>query len=128
MLLILQLLVIPIASTKIIFVQLLQLLQWGNMAKLSPVQEETMEFCLKQIEEARQQNIDISKVKKKELAAAQMVLDAQRGIVYTQGGNCTICTLQALEKKGLIEVLEDNSGIGTSIGAFPSKVKVLGYE
>lgn len=52
---------------------------------------------------------------------------AQNGIVYTQRGNCTIRTLRALEKKGLIEILEDNSGIGTSLGACPSKIKVLNY-
>ena len=95
------------------------------MNKLSPVHKETMEFCIKQIEEARQQNIDLSKVKKKELSSAHRILDAQRGIVYTQGGNCTIRTLKALDKKGLIELLEDNSGIGTAAGAFPSKVKIL---
>ena len=55
------------------------------------------------------------------------ILDAQNGIVYTQGGNCTIRTLRALEKYGLIEVLEDNSGIGICGGAFPSKIKVLNY-
>ena len=97
------------------------------MKNLTPVQIETMEFCQRQIDEARKQNIDITKVKKKEYTNAKRILDAQNGIVYTQGGNCTIRTLRVLEKYGLIEVLEDNSGIGTSGGAFPSKVKILNY-
>ena len=97
------------------------------MKKLSPVQEETMNFCKAQIDEARKQVIDITKVKKRDFASAKRILDAQGGIVYTQGGNCTIRTLKKLEELGLIEVLEDNSGIGTRGGAFPSKVKVLNY-
>lgn len=97
------------------------------MKKLTAVQKETMEFCKAQIDEARKQRIDITKVKKKEQAAAQKILDAQNGIVYTQGGNCTIRTLKVLEDMGLIEVLEDNSGIGMGAGAFPSKVKILNY-
>lgn len=97
------------------------------MNKLTAVQTETMEFCRKKIDEARKQVIDISKVKKKDYRAAKELLDAQNGIVYTQGGNCSIRTLKKLEKLGLIEVLEDNSGIGTSTGAFPSKIKVLNY-
>ena len=97
------------------------------MRKLTPVQKETMEFCKRQIDEARKQVFDNAKLGKRDCMAAQRLLDAQRGIVYTQGGNCTIRTLRALEKLGLIEVLEDNSGIGTSVGAFPSKVKVLNY-
>lgn len=98
------------------------------MNKLTAVQTETMEFCRRKIDEARkQQVIDISKVKKKDYRAAKELLDAQNGIVYTQGGNCTIRTLKKLEELGLIEVLEDNSGIGTSTGAFPSKIKVLNY-
>ena len=97
------------------------------MRKLTPVQIETMEFCKRQIDEAREQNIDLTKVKKKEYANAKRILDARKGIVYTQGGNCTIRTLRVLEKYGLIEVLGDNSGIGTCGGAFPSKIKVLNY-
>ena len=53
------------------------------------------------------------------------IIDAQKGIVYTQGGNVTIRTLKKLEEIGLIEILEDNSGIGTGFGAFPSKVRLL---
>lgn len=97
------------------------------MNKLTPLQAETMEFCRNQIDEARKQVVDITKTKKKDYAAAKRILDAQNGIVYTQGGNCTIRTLRKLEKLGLIEVLEDNSGIGAGIGAFPSKIKVLNY-
>lgn len=97
------------------------------MKKLSPVQEETMEFCKRQIDEARTQIVDLNKVKKRELGAARIVLDAQQGIVYTQGGNCTIRTLRKLEELGLLEILEDNSGIGTGCGAFPTKVKILDY-
>lgn len=95
--------------------------------KLSRVQEETMEFCKRQIDDARKQSIDLKKVKKKELAKAQRIIDAQNGIVYTQGENCTIRTLNKLEQLGLLMVLEDNSGIGTSVGAFPSKLKILNY-
>lgn len=97
------------------------------MNKLTSVQAETLAFCRKQIDEARKQVIDITKVKKKDYADAKKVLDAQSGIVYTQGGNCSICTLRKLEKIGLIKVIEDNSGIGTGAGAFPSKVQVLNY-
>lgn len=57
----------------------------------------------------------------------QGILDAQNGIVYSQGGDCSILTLKALERRGLIEILEDNTGIGTGFGAFPSKVRVLDY-
>ena len=97
------------------------------MKKLTPVQEETMKFCKEQIDKARGEKIDIKKVKKKERSVAQKIIDAQNGIVYTQGGNCTIRTLRKLEELGLIEVLEDNSGIGTGGGAFPTKVRVLNY-
>ena len=95
--------------------------------KLTKVQEETMEFCKLQIDKARKQIIDIKKVKKREMRQAIEILNAQNGIVSTQGGNCTIRTLRKLESLGLLEVLEDNSGIGTSGGAFPSKVKILNY-
>lgn len=88
------------------------------MYKLTPTQVETMRFCKKQIDEAR---------KNENPKADQTTLDARNGIVYTQGGNCTMRTLKKLEQLGLIEVLEDNSGIGTGFGAFPSKVKVLNY-
>ena len=98
-----------------------------KMKTLSSIQLETMDFCKKQIDEARKQKVDLSKVKKKDLRAAKEIIDAQNGIVYTQGGNCTIRTLKALEKYGYIEILEDNSGIGTGGGAFPSKIKVLNY-
>ena len=97
------------------------------MKKLTPVQEETMKFCKEQIDKAREEKIDIKKVKKKERSVAQKIIDAQNGIVYTQGGNCTIRTLRKLEELGLIEVLEDNSGIGTGGGAFPTTVRVLNY-
>jgi peptidase E len=97
------------------------------MKKLTPVQIETLEFCKKQIDEARNISLDISKAKKKDSAANKKILDAQNGIVYTQGGNCTIRTLKALEERGLIEILEDNSGIGTGFGAFPTKIKILNY-
>ena len=98
-----------------------------EMKKLTRVHKETMDFCIRQIEEARRQTLDMSKANKGG-PVAQSIIDARNGIVYTQGGNCTIRTLRALEKKGLIEVLEDNSGIGTAAGAFPSKIKVIGFE
>ena len=97
------------------------------MKKLTPVQEETMAYCRKQIDEARSRQIDLKKVKKRDLRAVEAILDDQDGIVYTQGGKCTIRTLRALEELGLLKVLEDNSGIGTSGGAFPSKVQILNY-
>lgn len=97
------------------------------MKKLTPVQIETLEFCKRQIDEARNISLDISKTKKKDYAANKKILDAQNGIVYTQGGNCTIRTLKAMEERGLIEILEDNSGIGTGFGAFPTKIKILNY-
>lgn len=95
--------------------------------KLTKVQIETMEFCKKQIDNARKQNIDIKKVKKRDIRCAKEIIDAQNGIVATQGGNCTIRTLKKLEKLGLLEIILDNSGIGTSCGAFPSIVKILNY-
>ena len=97
------------------------------MKKLTPLQEETMEYCKRQIDEARKQHIDLKKVKKRDNKAAVSTIEAQNGMVYTQGGDCTIRTLRSLEKMGLIEVIEDNSGIGTGVGAFPSKIKVLNY-
>lgn len=95
----------------------------NKIKKLSPVQQETMDFCKEQIDDARKQIIDIYKGDKH----TKEIIERQNGIVYTQGGNCTIRTLKALERMGLIEILEDNSGIGTSIGAFPSKIKILNY-
>ena len=95
--------------------------------KLTKVQQETMDFCKEQIDRARTQTINLKEVKKKELVEAQRIIDAQNGIVYTQGGNCTIRTLKKLKELGLLEILEDNSGIGTGFGAFPSKVKILNY-
>lgn len=86
-----------------------------------------MDFCKEQIDRARLQSIDLKKAKKRELATVQRIIDAQNGIVYTQGGNCTIRTLKKLEDIGLLKILEDNSGIGTGFGAFPSKVKILNY-
>ena len=64
---------------------------------------------------------------KEDYANAQKILEAQKSIVYTPGENVTVRTLRKLENIGLIEILEDNSGIGTGFGAFPSKVKVLNY-
>jgi len=96
------------------------------MKKLTPVQFETIEFCKKQIDEARKENIDTNNIKTKDSFRAKQILNAQNGIVYAPGG-VTIRTLKALEKYGLLEVLEDNSGIGTGVGAFPSKVKILNY-
>lgn len=87
------------------------------MAKLTPLQKETIAFLKMQIDEARKHPKD-SKCPPK-------IIDAQKGIVYTQGGNVTIRTLKKLEEIGLIEILEDNSGIGTGFGAFPSKVRLL---
>ncbi len=95
--------------------------------RLSKVQQETIDFCKAQIDEARKQSIDLSKIKKSELSQAKKVIDAQNGIVYTQGGNCTIRTLKKLESLGILEILDDSSGIGTGFGAFPSKVKILNY-
>lgn len=97
------------------------------MTKLTSLQKETMQYLKTQIDEARKQKIDITTVKKGDYASAIKVLEAQNGIVYTQGGNVTSRTLKKLEAAGLIEILEDNSGIGTGFGAFPSKVKVLNY-
>lgn len=88
------------------------------MKKLTPLQAETMEFCQAQVDEARRRGAEVTD---------RRILDAQKGIVYTQGGLCTIRTLRVLERYGLLEVLEDNSGIGTSHGAFPSKVRLLHY-
>lgn len=34
---------------------------------------------------------------------------------------------ELLEAKGLLEIIEDQSGVGTGFGAFPSKVKILNY-
>lgn len=95
--------------------------------RLSKVQQETIDFCKAQIAEARKQFVDLKKTKKRDLAQAMKIIDAQNGIVYTQGGNCNIKTLRKLEKLGILEVLEDNSGIGTGFGAFLSKVKILNY-
>ena len=97
------------------------------MKKLTPVQFETMNFCKKQIDEARKENIDINDINNvKNSFKVKQILNAQNGIVYAPAG-VTIRTLKALEKHGLLEVLEDNSGIGTGAGAFPSKVKILNY-
>lgn len=95
--------------------------------RLSKVQQETVDFCKAQIDEARKQCIDLKMVEKRELGQAMKIIDAQNGIVYTQGGNCNIKTLKKLEELGILEILEDNSGIGTGFGAFPSKVKILNY-
>lgn len=95
--------------------------------KLSKVQQETIDFCKAQIDEARTQFVDLKKIKKSELGRAMKIIDAQNGIVYTQGGNCNTRTLKRLEELGILEILEDNSGIGTGFGAFPSKVKILNY-
>lgn len=95
--------------------------------RLSKVQQETIDFCKAQIDEARKQSIDLKKIKKSELGQAKEIIDAQNGIVYTQGGNCNIRTLKKLEKLGILEIIEDNSGIGMGFGAFPSKVKILDY-
>jgi len=95
--------------------------------KLTAVQQETMDYCRKQIDEARAQSVDLSKAKKKEYARMKEIVDAQNGLVYTQGGSCTIRTLKKLESLGLLEVVEDNSGIGMGCGAFPSKVRILNY-
>ena len=76
------------------------------MKKLTLVQLATMEFCKKQIDEARKENIDINNVKKKDYLRAKQILDAQNGIVYTPGGNCTIRTLKALEKYGLLKYID----------------------
>ncbi len=97
------------------------------MKKLTPLQEETMAYCKKKIDEARELEIDFKKIKKRDQYRVEQILEAQSGIVYTQGGRCTIKTLRVLEERGLLKVLEDNSGIGTSGGAFPSKVQILNY-
>lgn len=88
--------------------------------KLTEVQLETMEYCKSKIDEAR-------RIYDEDPTQSKEVIDAKNGIVYTQGGRCTSRTLRALEKKGLLVLLEDNSGIGTACGAFPSKVKILDY-
>ncbi len=95
--------------------------------KLTKLQNETLLFCKKQIDEARKQVVNIKNAKKKDLKAIQTIIDAQNGIVFSPGGNCTIKTLKRLEELGLLEILEDNSGIGTGFGAFPSKVRILNY-
>ena len=84
--------------------------------KLSKVQMETMDFLKKQVDEARKTNSN-----------DKGIVDAQNGIVLSPGGNVTIRTLRKLEDLGLIKILEDNSGIGTGGGAFPSVVKLLNY-
>lgn len=84
--------------------------------KLSKAQMKTMDFLKKQVDEARKSNSNDKRI-----------LDAQNGIVLSPGGNVTIRTLRKLEELGLIEILEDNSGIGTGVGAFPSVVKLLNY-
>ncbi len=69
--------------------------------KLSKLQYETMQFLRTKLDEGSKNEL------------------------YTQGEKCTIRTLRSLEKIGLIEVIEDNSGIGICGGAFPSKVRVI---
>ena len=86
-----------------------------------------MDFCKEQIDRARLQSVDLKKTKKREVVEVQRIIDAQNGIVYTQGGNCTIRSLKKLEDIGLLKILEDNSGCGMGFGAFPSKVKILNY-
>jgi len=95
--------------------------------KLTQLQKETLEYCKNQIDEARKHAIDIKKVKKRDLVCVQKILDAQNGIVMSPGGNCTIRTLKKLQSLGLLEIIQDNSGIGTGGGAFPSIVKILNY-
>ena len=97
------------------------------MYKLTPLQKETMEFLKAQIEEARLHSINFENVKKEDYVNTQKILEAQKGIVETAGGNVTVRTLRELENIGRIKILEDNSGIGAGFGAFPSKVKVLNY-
>lgn len=83
---------------------------------------------MNKIDEARRQSIDISKIKReKDYLHANCIVEAQNGIVYSPPGRCTIRTLKALERQGLIEIIQDNSGIGTGFGAFPSKIRVLNY-
>lgn len=94
---------------------------------LTKLQKETLDFCKKQIDEARKQVVDIKKVKKRDIREAQTILDAQNGIVLSPAGNCTIRTLRKLEELGLLEIIQDNSGIGTGFGAFPSIVRILNY-
>ena len=69
--------------------------------KLSKLQYETMEFLRMKLD------------------------DGSKNELYTQGGKCTIRTLKSLEKIGLIEVIEGNSGIGICGGACPSKVRII---
>lgn len=95
--------------------------------KLTKLQNETLEFCKRQIDEARNQNIDIKTVKKRDINLTQKVLDAQKGIVYSPGGKCSIKSLKTLENLGLLKIIQDNSGIGTGCGAFPSIVQILNY-
>ena len=47
------------------------------MKKLTPLQEETMEYCKRQIDEARKQHIDLKKVKKRDYQAAVSTIEAQ---------------------------------------------------
>jgi hypothetical protein len=54
-----------------------------KMRKLTPIQEETMQYCKKKIDEAREIHIDIKKTKKRDMRKAEEILDAQSGIVYT---------------------------------------------
>lgn len=96
------------------------------MDKLTSLQRETMEFLRAQIDDARQHTIDFEDIDKRTYENAK-IADSQKGIVYTPGGKVTIRTLRKLEHMGLIEILEDNSGVGTGFGAFPSKVRVLNY-
>lgn len=97
------------------------------MKKLTKFQEEVMEYCQKQIDDARKQVFDISNVDGRNRSIYQTLLDKQNGIVFI-GGKYSIRTLRALESRGLIEILEDNSGIGMGgLGAFLSKIRILNY-
>lgn len=89
------------------------------MKKLTQFQAATMESLCSCIDAAREIP--------KEQIKNQHLIDEQNGIVYSPGGLCKIGTLKGLEERGMIEILEDNTGIGTGVGAFPSKVKVLCY-
>ena len=88
------------------------------MYKLTPLQKETMAFLKAQIDEARSHSINFENMGKEDYANAQKILEAQKGIVYTPGGNVTVRTLRKLENVGLIKILEDNSGIGIRYNKF----------
>ncbi len=90
--------------------------------KLTKQQRAALDYCKNEIDKARA--TDLSAFGKKDAFKRKTIEDAQQGIVLSPA---SIITLRNLEAKGLIEIVTDNSGIGTGMGAFPSVVRVLNY-